>query len=430
VAAPVTLALDAASDSGPVRRYGASVGWPQFLPDGRHFLFLHRDSKRVYLATLGTAESTPLLETDSHAIFAAPGFLLFVRDGALMAQPFDADARQLSGEPFRVVENIRFDSVLGGGVFSASFTGAIAYSAGQSLGPAQVTWMARDGRVLDSLKLDTISTSHRLSQDGRRLAHDRLGAGDRGDLWVFDLARRTSLRLTSSTADEEDPIWSPDGSQVAYAANPRGVFDLYRVSSTAGARESLLFSSPRDKWPEDWSADGRFIVFAQSSAEHGGDLWLLDLQNPSQPTVIVETPANERDARLSPDGRWIAFRSTRTGRPEIYIQPIPSGSAVLASVDGGFNPFWSADGKELFFVSLDGRLMSVPIRLDRGNPSSVVPELPMPLFTLPEHCGARCVGAGMAADGRFVLVTAATAAAAPMAVILNWPSLAPRPPGR
>jgi Tol biopolymer transport system component len=427
VPAPVPLSLGEVAGTQTVRRYGARAGWPQFLPDGRQFLFRDRDSGTVRLAAIGSADSVPLLDAESHAIHAAPGFLLFVRDTALMAQAFDASARRMSGEPFRVVDNIRFNEALGGGDFSASTTGALAFSHGGSLGPSRATWMARDGRTLESFGLDIVSDIHRLSPDGRRLVQDRPTAGDRGDLWVFDLVRRTSERLTSSAADEESAIWSPDGREVAYAANPRGVFDLYRISATTGARETTLLTSSRDKRPEDWSADGRYIVFVQSTAERGDDLWLLDLSRPNEPMALVESPAIERDARFSPDARWIAYRSTRTGRPEIYIQPVAGGSAVLASVNGGFKPFWSPDGKELFFISLDRQLMSVRVRVrvDGGNSPALETDPPMALFTVPENCGgARCVQADIARDRRFLLVTATASAKTPMTVILNWRSLA------
>ena len=187
VAAPVVVSGRTAPERGLLRRYGANESWPQFLPDGRHFIYLDRDTNTIRLRTLDSDQSAALLTADSQAVYAAPGHLLFVRQGSLMAQPFDAAGLKLSGEPFRVLENVRFDTSLGGAVFSASANGTLAYSAGLIQGPSRAAWVNHAGQPGERLELATISLSNRLSPDGRQLVQDRVTPGEVADLWVVDL---------------------------------------------------------------------------------------------------------------------------------------------------------------------------------------------------------------------------------------------------
>jgi Tol biopolymer transport system component len=413
---------------GRLRRYGANESWPQFLPDGRHFIYLDRDTNTIRVRTLDSDQSAALLTADSQAVYAGPGHLLFVRQGSLMAQPFDASGLTLSGEPFRVLENVRFDTSLGGAVFSASANGTLAYSAGLIQGPSRAAWVNHAGQPGERMELATISLSNRLSPDGRQLVQDRVTPGELGDLWVFDLMRRQSVRrLTSSVADEEAPIWSPDGAQVAYASNPHGVYDIYRIATSGSGREEILFTSRQDKSPSDWSHDGRLIAFSAFAPETKEDIWLLDLQAGRKAVPVAITTAAESNARCSPSGHLIAYQSDQTGRAEIYIQKIPTGTAVPASIEGGFEPFWRQDGKELYFRSPDNRLMSVTVEMDARSAAGLRVNGPRRLFELPHHCGLdRCVDVEATADGRLLVVTADAAAQAPMHVIVNWASVTNR----
>lgn len=424
VSTPLTLSGESVSDERTSRWYGARDSWPQFLPDGRQFLYLHRDSNTIRVERVDSSESTPLLKSDSQAIYAPPGYLLFVRGGTLMGQAFDAGRLEPRGDAFRIAENVRFDASLGGAVFSTSATGVLAYSTGMSHGPSRAAWVSRTGQPLEAIDQATSSYNNRLSADGSRLVQERLTPGERSDIWVLDLLRGRNVRVTSSPADEEFPIWSPDGAHVVYGSNQAGVYDLYRTAASGSGGEEVLFKSGLDKRPDDWSSDGRFIAFTASTPETAKDIWLLEVNGGREPVPIVHTTADEDQSRFSPSGKLIAYRSDRTGRSEIYIQPVPSGVSVPVSANGGFEPFWRHDGEELYFVSLDNWLMAVDVQTDVNAASGIRAAAPTRAFKLQDHCGlARCIDVAVTRAGRFLVVTAETGKDAGMHVLMNWTSV-------
>ena len=412
------ISAASASDSGSmVARYGAREGWPVFLPDGHHFLFLERDSMTIHAGSLESPSSTPLVPADSQAIFAAPGYLLFVRQGTLMGQAFDAQRRELRGEAFRVAEHVRFDLTLGGAVFSASQTGVLAYSLGLGRGPTRHTWFDRTGQASGTVDLAPGIVQPRLSPDGRRVAQVQQQArGALSNIWIVDLARGSSGRLTSGTAAEESPVWSPDGANLVYAANRNGVYDLYRSPASGSGGETAVYQSLRDKRPVDWSRDGRFIAFVEYDPTTRTDIFVLDAIDGGEPRPIVNTPAAEDGLRFSPDGAWIAYRSNRTGRWEIFVQRFPSGDPLMVSVNGGADPFWRHDGRELYFIAPDNWLMAVTIETTGGVHAGV----PVRLFELPERSCPTCISADVTREGRFFVVTADYAPETPMRVLANW----------
>jgi serine/threonine protein kinase len=412
--------LDIASPSpgeSRVPRYGAREGWPHFLPDGRHFLFLERDSMTVHVGSLESSTSTALLPADSQATYAAPGYLLFVRQGMLMAQEFDARRLELGGEPFRVAENVRFSATLGGAVFSASQSGLLAYSLGLAFGPTTRTWFDRTGPTSVPLDLTPGIAHARLSPDGSRIAQLRRSPGYLADIWTVDLNRGNSGRVTSGEEDEERPVWSPDGAQIVYAANPEGVFDLYRIAASGSGSETLVYKSRRDKRPSDWSSDGGFLVFEEYDPVTRTDILALNLTDGGEPQPIVRTPAADDQPRLAPGGDWIAYRSNRNGRFEVFVQRFPSGDPHVVSVNGGAEPFWRDDGRELFFTSPDNWLMTVSFDPTAGSPAGV----PTRLFELPARSCATCISAAITREGRFLIITSDYAPEPPIRVFANWP---------
>lgn len=400
-------------------RYGARESGPSFLPDGRHFLYLDRDSKFIHVRALDSDTSTPVVRSDSEGIYADPGYLLFVRDGALLAHTFDIRRLELRGEAMRIAENIRFSADLGAAVFSVSETGVLVYSTGLSIGPTRARWLDRAGQTLEAFDLPTVRSA-RLSPDGRRLAYDRPAAGEQADLWVLDLERQTNVRLTSDPRDEKTPVWSPDGGHVAYVSNEQGIYDLYRIAATGSGPSERVFESGDQKVVADWSSDGRYLVFSAFTPDTRDDVWLLDRESGPKAIRLLSTAASEQQPRLAPNGRWLAYTSNQTGASEVYVQRLPSGAAVPVSVGGGLEPFWRHDGGELFFVSPDNWLMTVAVDVSADADPIVRGKGPERLFELPGHCGpARCLEVSVDRAGRFLVLTA-DAPRELMRVIVNW----------
>jgi Tol biopolymer transport system component len=223
--------------------------------------------------------------------------------------------------------------------------------------------------------------------------------------------------VTSGPAAEESPIWSPDGAHIVYASNQNGVYDLYRIAASGSGREEAVYRSGHDKRPSDWSPDGRFIAFTDYDPTTRADILALDMNAAREAQPVVKTAAAEDQPRFSPDGKWIAYRSNRTGRHEIYVQPFPSGDPLIVSLDGGIEPFWRTDSQELFFVSADNWLTAVGVK----GAGTFQAGVPTRLFELPERSCASCIAAAIH-DGRFLVITGGYAPEAPIRVLTSWTS--------
>jgi len=399
------------------RTYGAREGWPRFLPDGRHFLFLDRGTMTIQIGTLESSETTSLLPSDSQAIYAR-GHLLFVREGTLMAQQFDVEKLELRGEAFRVAENVRFDAVLGGAVFSASDGGALAYSQGSALGSTRQTWLDGAGRPSADLPSVMLSPQGgiRLSPDDDRIAQARLLPGQLSDIWVVGLARGQGRPVTLGPAAETNPVWSPNGVHLVYASNENGVFDLYKIAASGSGAPEVVYKSAYDKFPLDWSMDGRFIAFMERNPKTRADILVLDLKQKGDPLSAASTEATEDQARFSYDGKWLAYRSNESGRTEIYVKPMAGGDPIQVSSDGGRVPFWRHDSQRLFFVSMNNSLMAVDLGTDKGFRDSV----PTQVFRLPATTCPTCNSLELTKDGRFLLSSGEWAFQSPMRIRTNW----------
>ena len=414
VPTPIRIAHEPGSAAGKqlTRRYGALEGWPEFLPDGRSFVFLERGSMTIHAGTLDSDETTPLLQSDSKAVYAQ-GYLLFVREGTLMGQRFDAERLELGGEPFRIAENVRFDVLLGGAVFSASDNGVLAYSEGQAVvGATRHTWLDSSGQPTGAVNLPPGVL--RLSPDGTRIAQARLLPGGVSDIWIHDLLRGGNRPLTSGTGAETFPVWSPDGAYLVYASNENGVFDLYRIASSGSGQPEALNPSGHDKTPTDWSADDRFLAFTDHNPKTRSDVFLLDLKQGGPPIAVVTTPAAEDQARFSNDGKWLAYRSNESGRPEIYVKPLPDGDPIPVSSDGGTAPIWRQDSRRLFFASLDDRLMAADIAPGGSFRHSAV----TPVFALPSILCRTC-SIAVTREGRFFVSSTDLPSERPMRIRTN-----------
>jgi serine/threonine protein kinase/Tol biopolymer transport system component len=442
-ARPIFRIGETGGDVVPVTRLGAQqVGhrFPHILPDGRHFLYYVAGTpeiRGVYVAHLDGSDARELFPADSAAIYASSGHLLFVRQGTLHAVRFNPATLAIAGSPFSVAERVAMDGGFGRAALSASTTGLVLYRETSAGGRQQFIWFDRTGREIRKLgEAGNTGPAHpSLSPDGGRVAMTR-AVGGNTDVWLLDTTRGSLSRFTSEPSTEIYPIWSPDGSRVVYASNRRvrGGLELYQKSAAASGRDELLptVDGLATAIPDDWSRDGRFIIFqvimfqGLGDTKTGFDLWALPLKEPGKPFAVANTEFEERDAQFSPDGKWVAYDSDESGRFEVYAQPFPGpGAKAPISTGGGSQVRWSRDGKELFYIALDGRLMAVPIRA-ASNRAALDAGPPVPLFAtrilggLPGQ-GNQRQQYMVSPDGQHFLVYSVVAEeTSPIIVILNW----------
>jgi len=364
---------------------GGIQRFPWFLPDGRRFLFLASRGQReggVYAGSLESKEVRRVLAEPSSAAYApAPGgktgYLLFVRERTLMAQSFDPGALQAKGEPFPVAERVGFTN-LAYGDYAVSPSGVLAYVAGAAASSTQLTWFDRDGKQLGAVGAPGAIGNLALSPDEKKVAVDRAEAsGQNVDVWVLELARGTASRMTFGPEPEAVPVWSPDGSQLVYAGQREGRFRIFqKASSGAGQEVALGKITPGGEAPVDWSRDGRMLLCQVVGGPTKFDLWLWPTTGDKKPVPFLQTEFDETEGRFSPDGKMVAYVSNETGRYELYVQPAPpTGAKWQVSNAGGRQPQWRRDGKELFYLAGDGRLMAVEVRtgatFDAGTPRAL-----------------------------------------------------------
>jgi len=404
-----------------------SHGFPQFLPDGGHFLYSvqgNSDIRGVYIGQLGGSEARHLLDADTSAVYVSSGQLLFVRQGTLFAQNFDPVQMELSGNPSPVAERVAVDRSYAAAV-SASAGGTIVYRTGSSAGQRQSIWFDRygkeTGRVGDPDSAGPMNPA--MSPDGRHVALFRNVNGN-ADIWLLETGRGVLNRFTSNSSVEQAPIWSPDGNRIVFSSSPNGIGDLYvKLATGAGNEEQLLVTS-QSKMAVDWSSDGHFILYESPDPKTGYDLWVLPLDGDRKSYPVARSEFDEKDGQFSPDGKWIAYQSNESGRSEIYVQAFPGpGGKVQMSTTGGAQVRWRRDGKELFYIALDDRLMAVPIQV-AANPQTVEPGSPIPLFITRVGGALQTIYRQqymVSPDGqRFLMNTVTEEATSPITVILNW----------
>jgi Tol biopolymer transport system component len=399
------------------------AGWPEFLPDGRHFLYVvdsqaAAESSTLMVKTLGASDGRELLKTGSRVLYAAPGYLLYVREQTLVAQPFDPAALKLTGEPIPLGEGVGVGS-LGLASFSVSPTGVLAYRAGPYEG-RQLVWFDRAGKETPALEEPGGYHDAWLSPDGRRLAFALSRGSEGADIWIRDVARGVTSRFTFDSASEGDPVWAPDGSRLVYAAQRKAV-DLM-MKDAAGTREAeVLLESAEDKYPSEWSRDGKHLLFVSRGKDTSFDLWALPMAGERKPFPVAKTRFAEAFGTFSPDARYVTYPSNESGRFEVYVQEFPEArNKWQVSTKGGTQPFWSGSGREIFYRAPDGRVMTIPVKTAAAFEAGV----PQPLFQ------ARFAGVIARAhfrptpDGQRFLVLAPLRqeAVAPTTVVLNWTS--------
>jgi Tol biopolymer transport system component len=403
--------------------------FPQFLPDGRHFLYYVEgvtDARGVYVGALGGQETKRLLDADAAAVYAPPGHLIFVRQSMLVAQAFDQVKLAVTGSPFPVSEQVAVQRSAPG--LSASRDGHIVYRTGSAGGEGEYVWFDRSGKELGKLRSPpgSIRAAPSFAPNGRTVALHTVSGN--ADIWLVDVERGAFKRLTVDAADDILPIWSPDGTRIAFSSTRKAALDLYLTSASGAGNEDLLLETPQTKALSDWSSDGRFLLYSSSDPKTGFDIWVLPLEGDRKPAPVVQTKFNERLAQFSPDGKWIAYESNESGRYEIYLLPFSksngkAGGTVPVSTGGGAQVRWRPDGKALFYIAHDDRLMMVPITSSSEQALEV--GAAVALFTTRVVGGAQQPFAryqySVSPDGQRFLVNTVTAeASAPITLILNW----------
>ncbi len=346
--------------------------WPHFLPDGRRFLYLawssDEASRGIFAGSLDSDDRTRVASIESNVIYTAGGHLVFNRQGAVYAQPFDAGSLALSGTPTRIADDVPYTSSNGRGLFDVSRDGVLVYEHDPSGSGAtagidairwQLAWVERTGSEIAHVGPIGVYRGVEVSPDGRRVAvhrHDSPG----GDVWIFESTGTNTRQTFSPNDDNSMPIWSPDGQHIVYSALRDGKWGLYRKLSDGRGAAELLFESDLVKAPMSWAPDGQRLVFGALDPQTKGDLWVLTLESSGgtvtgEPELFVSTPADETHGQVSPDGRWLAYASNQTdaSQYEIYVRPFPTGVGTWQISDqdrgGGSSPRWKRDGTEIFY---------------------------------------------------------------------------------
>jgi serine/threonine protein kinase len=396
--------------------------WPFFLPDGKRFLYLaashakpHADLDAIYVASLDGKENRLLTISTSNAI-AVPGYLLFLRDRTLVAQPFELSSATLRGEPFALARNVHFEESNWHGVFDCASNNTLIYQQAVGLQGSQLLWYTRDGHVVEKVGETDQFRNLRLSPDGRRLA---VSIGEpTGSIWVYDLGSGGRTRYTFGGAGDRTPVWSPDGRQIAFSRLVAGASDIFVVASNGAGTEKPLFAGEKLKLPTDWSPDGKYLLFTQTPVGFG--VWLLPLSGDMKPQQFLSAQPTTSEAQFSPDSHWVAYTSQESGRTEIYVTqfPGPKGKWQISG-NGGREARWRHDGKAIFYWASDHTFMEAQLETSGATPQ-VVATRPLFKASMPFD-PASSATYDVSHDGkRFIVNTSNTAEGQALTIITNW----------
>jgi Tol biopolymer transport system component len=406
-------------------RKETSQRWPFFMPDGKHFLFFARttitgaqgEGDAIRLASVDGKTNKVVMNVSSNAIYAS-GQLLYVRGNSLVAQKFNASSLELEGEATALVQDIAYDPSISRGLFWASENGLLIYQSGNVHVGSKLSSVDRSGKSLGAIGDIGEYLPFRISPDNKRIA---IGVFDQkfrnNDVWIIEINRGLKTRFTFDPASDNNPVWSPDGNKIVFLSTRKGKGDLYIKSASGATSEEILCESNERKVPTDWSPDGRslaYVVVGKSA-----DIWILPMEANGQrsnksPFPFLATEFQEGQAVFSPDGHWIAYTSDESGQAEVYVRPFPGpGGKFQISSEGGRNPAWSRDGKEMYYISLnESRLMSAGIE-EKGT--TVEASNVHPLFAM------NGTDYDVMTDRTFILnIPLETQLTSPLTLVVNW----------
>jgi eukaryotic-like serine/threonine-protein kinase len=405
--------------------------YPRFLPDGRHFLYAvmgHQEGQNgVYAASLDGKIKKLLIPINTSAVYAPPGHLLYVDGDSLLGQAFDVARLELVGQPFLVAEHAGRNTAFMAAV-SASQAGAIAY-AGIIPQSGRLTWIDRTGtQVASSNTPEGDYTDFRLSPDETRVAASLLDPRTNSvTIWLTDLARNTTSRLSPGGLITAAAVWSPDGTRLAFRTNRNGMIEFFERSTAGGGEDRPVLSAAAHRAakiptfnmiPTDWQPDGRQVIFSAPTRETSFDLWLLPMGDAGTPVRFITSPGEQMHGNFSPDGRLVAYTSNESGRFDVYVETVPrSDRKWSVSANGGYEPRWRGDGREIYYLSGDRKLMSVAVGAGPsfGSPQALFQtQVPVGITNNRTHYVPT-------RDGRRFLVNTALDAPAPsINVVVNW----------
>ena len=407
--------------------------YPRWLPDGRHFLYSIsselKEMRGLYVGSLDGAVKRRLLDAGPVIAYmpAVPGdpadgdgWLVFVRDGTLLAQRFDARRLAFTGDPFSLSDKVGSDLFFTNfSTFTVSDNGVLVFDPSPNRQRRQYLFVDRSGRPTKSLDVVAGIFQFWLSPDEKRFIADcvdpQIGTYD---LWMYDVADAHAARFTFDPQHDYNPVWSPDGSRIVWASNQDA---LYQKAANLAGDKTLLLKSDSTKFPTDWSQDGRFIIYSQIDPKTKSDVWFLPASGSGEvkPFPVLQTDANESAGTLSLDGRWLAYSSDVSGRLEVYVQGYPGGGGKRQiSTGGGDIPRWRRDGRELFYYTGDGKLMAAPVKSGENFETGAA----VSLFEFRAGTVQSFAPYAVTADGQRFLINAVveTAPSAPLTVVVNW----------
>ena len=400
--------------------------WPVFLPDGRHFIYLAANfagefrKNALYVGSLDSNEKRLITLASSNAAYVAPGYLLYLRDTTLMAQKFDLRTFSLSGEPQTLSSDVQYFPQIDLALFSVAGDGTLVMQTGKGAAKGQLAWIDRNGKQVGVVGTEGVFADPAISPDGRSVAFDQMEPDGRNDdVWIREVRNDAVMRLTFGPGLMELPAWSPDGKRIAFMANQGLSSGLHLKNADGSGSDSEIaqaFGSQQYDW--GWSPDGKYLLLARGNA-----LAYISLGD-KQPKMLIQGNGIVRNAQFSPDGKWIAYSSNETGAWEIYVSPFPdAGSKWQVSRGGGVEPRWRHDGKELFYLSSEGKMMAAPVKLGATFESGSPLALFQSRVRQPISSGD-VVSYDVTADGQKFLINTRVDEpnAAPLSVILNWSS--------
>ena len=395
--------------------------WPQFLPDGIHYLYsaIHlsgrRDLSSVFVGSLNSGEKRLVVKASANVAYVAP-YLLYYRDQTLFGQHFDTKTSVLTGEPIPILTDVQYSPRISRAVFAAANTHLLVAQKAGDTGASQLLWFNRQGQEIGIGLKPGIYGNIILARNGKAVASDTTDpVSQNTDIWTYDLETQSAKRLTFDPAIDSVPIWNPDGTRMVFSSNRGVTFDLYLKDTNGAQEEKNIPQDGPDRFPSDWSRDGKYVIY-----ERGADLWLLTIPE-LRATQFLKASSTLKNGQFSPDGKWVAYSSNESGRWEVYVTSFPEAHGKWqVSNAGGDQPRWRNDGKELFYLAPDSKMMALPVKtgtnFDAGTPTALFQANPRELVATSEQFSY-----DVSQDGqKFLVNTQLKTGMAPMSVVLNW----------